>query len=50
MEGPTPSRPQIAEPALADDGHQWADDMQQLADDVQQWAGDGQQLVDDSMA
>ena len=42
MEGPTPSRPQIAEPALADDG-------QQLADDGQQWADTGQQPVDDSM-
>ena len=42
MEGPTPSRPQIAEPALADDG-------QQLADDGPQWADDGQQPADDSM-
>ena len=43
MQGPIPSRPQIAEPALADDG-------QQLADDGQQWADDGQQPADDSMA
>ena len=42
MEGPTPSRPQIAEPALADEG-------QQLADDGQQGADDGQQPADDSM-
>ena len=42
MEGPTPSQPQIAEPALADEG-------QQLADDGQQWADDGQQPADDSM-
>jgi len=42
MEVPTPSRPQIAEPALADDG-------QQLADDGQQWAEDGQHPADDSM-
>ena len=42
MEGPTPSQPQIAEPALADDG-------QQLADDGQQLANDGQQPEDDSM-
>jgi len=33
MEVPTPSRPQIAEPALADDGQQWADDGEQPADD-----------------
>ena len=33
MEGPTPSRPQIEEPALADDRQQWADDGQQPADD-----------------
>ena len=50
MEGPTPSRPQIAEPALADDRQQLADDRQQLADDMQQWADDGQQPADDSMA
>jgi len=37
MEVPTPSQPQIAEPALADDG-------QQLADDGQQWADDGQHV------
>ena len=42
MEGPTPSRPQIAESALADDG-------QHLADDGQQWADDGLQPADDSM-
>ena len=42
MEGPTPSRAKIAEPAVADDG-------QQLADDGQQWADDGQQWADDSM-
>jgi len=42
MEVPTPSRPQIAEPALADDGQQLADDRQQLADD-------GEQPADDSM-
>ena len=42
MEGPTPSRPHIAEVALADDG-------QQLADDGQQWVDDGQQPADDSM-
>ena len=34
MLGPTLLRPQIAEPALADDG-------QQLADDGEQWADDG---------
>ena len=50
MNGPTPSRPQIAEPPLADDGQQLADDRHQLADDVQQWADDGQQPADDSMA
>ena len=33
MQGPTPSRLQIAEPALADDGYQLADDGEQLADD-----------------
>jgi len=33
MKGPTPSRPQIAEPALADDGLQWADDGEQPVDD-----------------
>ena len=33
MEGPTPSRSQIAEPALADDGQQLADDGQQPAED-----------------
>ena len=49
MEGPTPSPPQIAEPALADDRQQLADDGQQLADDGQQWADDGQQQADDSM-
>jgi len=49
MKVPTPSRPQIAEPALADDGQQLADDGQQLADDGQQWADDGQQPADDSM-
>ena len=42
MEGPTPSQPQIGEPALADDG-------QQLVGDGQQWADDGQQPADDSM-
>ena len=42
MEGPTPSRPQIAKPGLADDG-------QQLADNGQQWADDGQQPADASM-
>ena len=42
MEGPTPSRPLIEEPALADDG-------QQLADDGEQWADDGQQPANDSM-
>jgi len=42
MEVPTPSQPQIAEPALADDG-------QQLADDGQQWADDGEQPADASM-
>ena len=49
MHGLTPSRPQIAEPALADDGQQLADDGQQLADDGQYWADDGQQPADDSM-
>ena len=43
MQGPTPLRPQIAEPALADAG-------QQLADDGHQWADDEQQPVDDNMA
>src|ERR1700759_786251 len=42
MQGLTPSRPKIAEPALADDGQQLADDGQQLADD-------GHQSADDSM-
>jgi len=42
MEVPTPSQPQIAEPALADDG-------QQLAEDRQQWVDDGEQPADDSM-
>ena len=42
MEGPTSSRPQIAEPALAEDG-------QQLADDRQQWADDRQQAEDESI-
>ena len=42
--------PQIAKPALADDGQQLADDRQQLADDGRQWADDGQQPADDSMA
>jgi len=42
MEVPTPSRPQIAEPALADG---W----QQLADDGQQRAEDREQPADDSM-
>ena len=32
MEGPTPSQPQIAEPAVVDDGQQVADDGQQPAD------------------
>ena len=57
MEGPTPSRPRIAEPALADNGQHLADDRQQLADnrqqladDSQQWADDGHQPADDSMA
>ena len=36
MEGPILSQPQIAEPAIADDGQQLADHRQQLADDVQQ--------------
>ena len=56
MQGPTPSRPQIAEPALADDGQQLADNWQQLVDDRQhlandgqQWADDGQRPVDDIM-
>ena len=49
MEVPTPSRPQITEPALADDGLQLADDGQQLVDDGQQWADDGEQPADDSM-
>ena len=43
IEGPTPSRSQIAEPVLADDG-------QQLADDGQQWTDDGQQPAEDGMA
>ena len=43
MQGPTPSQPQRAEPALADAG-------QQLADDGQQWADDAQQPADDNMA
>ena len=42
MEVPTLARPQIAEPALVDDG-------QQLADDGQQWADDAEQPADDSM-
>ena len=33
MQGLIPSRPQIAEPALADDGQQLADDGHQSADD-----------------
>ena len=41
MEGPTASRPRIAEPAHADEG-------QQLADVGQQWADNGQQPADDS--
>ena len=41
MEGPALTLPNIAEPALQDDG-------QQLADDAQQWAKDGQQLADPS--
>jgi len=49
MEVPTPSRPQIAEPALMDDGQQFADDGKQWADDPQQWADDGEQPADDSM-
>ena len=49
MQGLTPSRPQIAEPALADDGQQLADDGQLLADDGQQLADDGHQSADDSM-
>jgi len=49
MEVPTPSRPQIAEPALADDGQQLADDGRQWADDGRQWADDGEQPADDSM-
>ena len=40
MQGLTPSRPQIAEPAPADDGQQLADDEQQLADDGHQSADD----------
>src|ERR1700759_3751056 len=40
MQGLTPSRPQIAEPALADNGQQLADDGQQLADDEHQSADD----------
>ena len=47
MQGLTLSRPQIAEPALADDRQQLADDGQQLADDEQQLADD-EQLADDS--
>jgi len=35
MEVPTPSRPQIGEPALMDDGQQFADDGQQSADNGQ---------------
>ena len=50
MEGPTPSRPQIAEPALVDDGQQLADNGQQWADNGQQWADNGQQPADDSMS
>jgi len=42
MEVPTPSRPQISEHALADDG-------QQLADDGQEWADDGEHPADASM-
>jgi len=49
MEVLTPSRPQIAEPALADDGQQLADDGQQWAEDGQQWAEDGEQPADDSI-
>ena len=48
MEVPTPSRPQIAEPALADDRQQLADHGQQLADHGQQLADHGQQWVDDT--
>ena len=33
MQGLTPLRPQIAEPALADDGQQLVDDGPQLADE-----------------
>ena len=33
MEVLTPSRPQIAEPALVDDGQQWADNGEQPAED-----------------
>ena len=40
MQGLTPSRRQIAEPAPADDGQQLADDGQQLADDGHQSADD----------
>ena len=50
MKRSTSSRPQIAEPALADDWQQLADDKQQLADDGQQWADHGQQPADNSMA
>jgi len=49
MEVPTPSRPQLPEPALADDGQQLADDGQQLADDGQQWVDATEQAADDSM-
>ena len=42
IQGLTPSRPQIAEPALADDG-------QQLADNGQQFADNGDQSPDDSI-
>ena len=42
MQGLSPSRHQLAEPALADD-------RQQLADDAQQLADDGHQSADDSM-
>ena len=47
MQGLTPSRPQIAEPALVEDGQQLAHDKQQLADDGQQLAEDKQQLAED---
>ena len=48
--GQPQSRPQVAEPALADDGQQLADHRQQLADDVQLWGDDRQQPADDIMA